>query len=342
MKTFYGGIDLHAKNSQACMIDEKGVRIKEKKLKNELPLILEFLEPFGKGTKIAIESTINWYWIVDGLMEAGYEVKLAHPLGLKLITDSKVKTDRRDAYKLANLLRLDALPSAYIYPKETRPLRDLLRRRSDLVAQRSKCYSSLRMQFLQYNANTMSQTALKCFEDENLNVMDLPGVVKMHGSMTLKRIELLTEQIEAIEKFLESVTITDPHFNLLTRITGIGRVLGLTIYYEIGDISRFTNVRHFSSYCRLVPGCHQSSDKVKKGKGSKQGNVYLKWAFTQAAMHMARYDKDIRAFRDRQANKSKGNSKNMKANAILAHKLGMAVFNVLKDGIPFKKELFFA
>lgn len=340
METFYGGIDLHAKNSQACIIDKGGVKIKEKKLRNELPVILEFLEPFGKETKIAIESTINWYWIVDGLMEEGYEVRLAHSLGLKLITDAKVKTDRRDAYKLANLLRLDALPSAYIYPKETRPLRDLLRRRADLVVQRAKCYLSLRMQFLQYNTNTMSQSALKRFDDEDLSVMEIPQVVKMHGALTLKRIELLTEQIDEIEKYLESVTIADPRFEFLTRITGIGRVLGLTIYYEIGDIERFTNVRHFSSYCRLVPGTHQSSDTVKRGKGSKQGNVYLKWAFTQAAMFAAIYDKDIRAYRDRRA--SKQNGKNMKANAILAHKLGMAVFNVLKDGVPFKKELLFA
>ncbi len=199
MEAFYGGIDLHAKNGVACAIDEKGVAVKEKKLENNLVRVFEFFEPFGKDIKIAIESTVNWYWIVDGLMDAGYDVRLAHPLGLKLITDAKVKTDRRDAYKLANLLRLNALPEAYIYPKETRPLRDLLRRRSDLVVQRAKCYSSLRMQFLQYNANTMSQSALKRFEDEDLSVMELPEVVKRYGALTLRRIELLGRQIEAIE-----------------------------------------------------------------------------------------------------------------------------------------------
>jgi transposase len=140
MKGFYGGIDLHAKNAVACVIDEKGTAVKEKKLENDLARILEFFEPFGKEIQIAIESTVNWYWLVDGLMDACYGVQLAHPLGLKQITDAKVKTDRRDAYKLANLLRLNALPAAYIYPKDIRPLRDLLRRRSDLVAQRKKCY----------------------------------------------------------------------------------------------------------------------------------------------------------------------------------------------------------
>jgi len=341
METFYGGIDLHAKNGQACVIDEKGVKVAEKKLENELPCIREFFEPFGPEVQIAIESTVNWYWLVDGLIDAGYDVKLAHPFGLKLITEVKVKTDRRDAYKLANLLRLNALPEAHIYPKETRPLRDLLRRRADLVVERTRCYLGLRMQFLQYNTNTMSQSALKRFDDEDLNLLELPEVVKMNGSLALRRIELLNSQIDHIERYLETVTTADPHFGLLTDITGIGRVLGLTIYYEIGDIRRFENVRRFSSYCRLVPGTHQSSDKIKRGKGSKQGNRYLKCAFTQAAMHAARYDKDIRAYRDRRANKTSGSNKNMKANAILAHKLGMAVFHILKDGVPFKKELLF-
>ena len=160
MERFYGGIDLHAKSAWACMIDEQGVTVKEKKLDNNLAQTIEFLGPFGKEVEIAVESTVNWYWLVDGLMDAGYDVKLAHPFGLRLITNAKVKTDRRDAYKLANLLRLKALPAAHIYPKETRPLRDLLRRRADLVVERTRCYLGLRMQFLQYNTNTISKSSL--------------------------------------------------------------------------------------------------------------------------------------------------------------------------------------
>ena len=127
---FYCGIDLHAKKSQLCIIDKDGKKVKEGNLNNDLSLILEFLEPFGKDVHIVIESTINWYWIVDGLMEEGYDVRLAHTLGLYMITGAKVKTDRRDAFKLAKLLRMGEIPEAYIYPKEKRPLRDLLRRRA--------------------------------------------------------------------------------------------------------------------------------------------------------------------------------------------------------------------
>ena len=102
--TFYCGIDLHSKKSHVCIIDKNGKKVKEENLNNDLTLILEFLKPYGKDVHIAIESTINWYWIVDGLQEAGYDVKLAHTLGLHMITGAKVKTDRRDAFKLAKLL----------------------------------------------------------------------------------------------------------------------------------------------------------------------------------------------------------------------------------------------
>lgn len=139
MSGFYGGIDLHAKSNQACIIDDKGVAVKEKKIDNDRDQIVSFFGPYSSNIEIALESTINWYWLVDGLINAGFDVSLAHPYGLRLITGAKVKTDRKDAYKLANLLRMDALPKAYIYPQDTRPLRDLLRRRADLVIERTRC-----------------------------------------------------------------------------------------------------------------------------------------------------------------------------------------------------------
>ncbi len=146
MSQYYCGIDLHTRTSQLCVIDDGGQKVKETKLPNELFRILEFLSPFGQDVQVAIESTINWYWLVDGLQDAGYDVKLGHTLGLFMITGAKVKTDRRDAFKLAKYLRLDEFPEAYIYPREKRPLRDLLRRRAGLVQNRATCYGGLRIQ----------------------------------------------------------------------------------------------------------------------------------------------------------------------------------------------------
>ncbi|MDH5769336.1 MAG: IS110 family transposase [Nitrospirota bacterium] len=241
--TFYCGIDLHSKRSHVCIIDKKGEKVKEENLNNDLSLILQFLKPFGKDVHIAIESTINWYWIVDGLKEAGYDVRLAHTLGLYMITGAKVKTDRRDAFKLARLLRMGEIPEAYIYPKEKRPLRDLLRRRAGLVQQRAACYSSLRVQFIRYNLNTMSLNDLRYLLPSAIDAMPIPQQLKDYCKMILERIDLLSRQIREIDTYLKKVTLEDPKFKILLSIPGVLYVLGLTIYYEIGDISRFNSVR---------------------------------------------------------------------------------------------------
>lgn len=339
--TFYCGIDLHAKKSQLCVIDEAGKKVKEGNLNNDLSLILEFLEPFGEDVHIAIECTINWYWIVDGLKEKGYDVRLAHTLGLYMITGAKVKTDRRDAFKLAKLLRMGELPEAYIYPREKRPLRDILRRRAGFVQERAECYSSLRVQFIKYNLNTMNLTELKQLLPADINDMPMPQEVKDYCVMILDRIDLLSGQIGEIDTHLKNITIEDPRFKLLLTLPGVMYVLGLTIYYEIGDIDRFRSAREFASYCRLVPGISQSSDKIKKGKGKKQGNHYLKFAFTQAASIGVRYYPKLRKFRDKHANRRKGNVATMVANCILAHKISNATFHMMKEGVPFDEAKLF-
>ncbi len=339
--TFYSGIDLHSKKSQVCIIDKDGKKVKEANLNNDLSLILEFFKPFGKDVHIVIECTINWYWIVDGLQEAGYDVKLAHTLGLYMITGAKVKTDRRDAFKLAKLLRMGEIPESYIYPKEKRPLRDLLRRRAGLVHERAECYSSLRVQFMKYNLNTMSGDGVKRLLPSDIDIMPIPQEVKDYCVMILQRIDLLSSQIEEIDKRLKDITLEDPRFKLLLTLPGVMYVLGLTIYYEIGNISRFSDARQFASYCRLVPGISQSSTTIKRGKGKKQGNHYLKFAFTQAANIAVRYYPKLRKFRDKHANRRKGSVATMVANCILAHKIATATFHMLKEGVPFDEAKLF-
>lgn len=339
--TFYCGIDLHAKKSQVCIIDEDGKKVKEENLSNDLSLICQFLKPFGRDVHIVIEATINWYWIVDGLQEEEYDVGLAHSLGLHMITKAKVKTDRRDAFKLAKLLRMGEIPEAYIYPKQKRPIRDLLRRRTGFVQERASCYSSLRVQFIKYNINTMSLTDLKQLLPADIHIMPIPQELKDYCVMILQRIELLSSQIDELDDYLKNITLKDPQFKNILTLPGVRHVLGLLIYYEIGDISRFSSVRQFASYCRLVPGISQSSDKVKRGTGSNQGNHYLKFAFTQAANMAARYYPTLRKFRDKHANRRKGNAATLVANCILAHKIASATFHMLKEGVPFDEAKLF-
>ncbi len=336
MSQYYCGIDLHTRNSQLCVTDEKGNRVKETKLPNDLSQILGFLHPFGEDVQIGIESTINWYWIVDGLQDAGYDVKLGHTLGLFMITGAKVKTDRRDAFKLAKYLRLEEFPEAYIYPKEKRPLRDLLRRRTGLVEVRASCYRSLRVQLMRYNLNIYTLTQLKNLEEEDFSHLPIPEELDLYCRMLLERINLLSDQIQQLDAYLKTHTLDDPSFKLLLGLPGVWYTLGLTIYYESGDISRFDTAKQYASYSRLVPALSRSDQTTKKGKGAKQGNRYLKWAFTQAASIAVRYYPKCRKFRDKhERRRNHLNARKMLANCILAHKLSTATYHVLKNGVPF-------
>lgn len=214
MSTYYVGIDLHTKNCVWCIIDTKGHRVAEDKRPNDPDRILDFLTPYGPDLQIAIESTINWYWLVDGLQDAGYDVHLAHTLGLFMITGAKVKTDRRDAFKLAKYLRLEELPEAYIYPRDQRPLRDFMRRRIGLVEARAGCYTSLRIQFMRYNLNTFNGTQLKQLETEDIDGLPIPGELQDYGTMLLERIDLLSGQIQYMDDYLKTVTVADPRFSI--------------------------------------------------------------------------------------------------------------------------------
>lgn len=258
-----------------------------------------------------------------------------------MITGAKVKTDRRDAFKLAKYLRLDELPEAYIYPRDQRPLRDLLRRRIGLVDIRAGCYTSLRIQLMRYNLNTMNGQELKQLEVEDINALPLPGELQDYCAMLLERIDVLSGQIHYLDDYLKTVTVPDPLFQHLLTLPGVGYTLGLIIYYEIGEIDRFTSARRFASYCRLVPSLAQSDQTVRKGRGKKQGNRYLKWAFTQAANKAVRYYPRCRKFRDQHANKRNGSAALMVANCILAHKLATATYHMLQEDTPFEMNRLF-
>ena len=144
MRQLYAGIDLHGNSNLIGVIDGEGKRIFKRRLSNDLALVGESLKPFQEElVGIAVESTYNWYWLVDGLMEKGYKVRLANPSAIQQYSGLKHSDDQHDAFWLAEMLRLWILPEGYIYPKGERPLRDLLRKRGHLVRLRTSLIISL-------------------------------------------------------------------------------------------------------------------------------------------------------------------------------------------------------
>jgi len=338
---FYCGIDLSARDCHLCVIDEQMKVVRQQKLRNDLKQICALIGPYKANLKIVVESTFNWYWLIDGLQAAGFEVVLAHTLGLYLITGAKVKTDRRDAYALAKLLLVGAIPAAYIYPVATRPVRDLLRRRLRLVQVRAGEYGSLRRLLLRQGVLSHKQQEIKTATEAELEQwLDHP-LVRLHASQELRRIDLYSQQIAELENSILEIAETNESYELLRQLPGVGQTIALTILYEVGELTRFANVKVFSSYCRLVPGVAQSGQVTRRGRGSKQGNHYLKAAFSQAAVHAVRCYPQVRRCYERQLKRHQGPGRKLVCYNIIAHKLAQAAFHILKEQTEYRAELLF-
>ena len=338
---YYSGIDLGARKSQVCIIDDNLKVLLNEKMPNDRGRITQPLKPYRENLSIVIESTFNWYWLVDHLQDQEFDVHLAHTLGLAHITKAKVKTDRIDAHKLAKLLRAEMIPQAYIYPKPTRPIRDLGRRRLKLVRKRAAEYSYLRRCLYQYGVLDHTRNSIKAVEEEDLARWFVHPIVRLHAGQEVERIKLYNRQIQQLEENLLATVRGRREFARLQQIPGIGPILAITIFYEIGDIHRFETARNFSSFSRLVPGTADSSDRSRRGRGSKQGNAHLKWALTHAVQYARRVSPKIQRCYDKHLQRHRGKARKLIANNIVAHKLAQAVYRILRDGVDYNEELLF-
>lgn len=336
----YTGFDLHANNSYVGIINANGQREAKKRLPNDLRQILQFLEPYrAHMVGIVVESTYNWYWLVDGLMEGGYWVHLANTTAIQKYSGIKHVDDQDDAFWLAEMLRLKILPTGHIYPKEARPIRDLLRKRAHLVKLRTSLVVSLqniidRNCGKRINANDIKQLKV----NKVAPFMEGNEDLACAGQVSKDVIDFLTAKIRALESFIESRAKLRDAYEYLLTIPGIGKILALTIMLETGSIDRFEKVGNYASYSRKVSTQWTSNDK-KKGKGNKKnGNKYLAWAFSEAAEFARRYDQQARAYYNRKLQKTNF----MVAHNALAHKLARAAYHVMKDQTPFMPEKLFA
>lgn len=335
----YCGIDLHSNNSVIVTLDETDKMVYHKKLSNDLELILQQLSVFKDDiVAIAIESTFNWYWLVDGLMEAGYDVKLVNTAAVQTYSGLKFSDDKHDARWLAHLLRLGILPTGYIYPKEERAVRDLLRKRSQLVRQSTTNILSLQNILARNTARSLPSYRIKMLDDSQAEkLLDDPNITLALTS-NLYIIKCLQSTITDIETTVLKQIRLRPEFKKLLTVSGIGEILGLTIMLESGDMSRFPKVGNFSSYCRCVKSERFSNGK-KKGEGNrKNGNKYLAWAFIEAANFAIRYNDKVKSFYQKKKSKTNG----VIATKAVAHKLARACYHIIKDQVPFDVNKAFA
>lgn len=302
----YAGIDLHSNNSYISIIDEAGRVLDGKRVRNELHYVIEALRPYYKQLQgVVVESTYNWYWLVDGLQAQGVCVHLANPAAIQQYNGMKHTDDKTDARWLAEMNRLHILPEGYIYPKEERGVRDLLRKRSQLVQQRTTNLLSIQTIIARETGQQVSGSQIKqSSADELMQLLQNKKDVFFAARANWRVMLALNEEIKEIEKYVLSIAKLRPEFKQLHTVPGIGDILALAIMLETGDISRFKEVGNFSSYCRCVDSKRISNEKKKGENNRKNGNKYLSWAFIEAAHYAIRYEPKIKKFYQKKSDKS--------------------------------------
>jgi transposase len=331
----YCGIDLHSRDCWLAILDERLKVVHEIKVGNDLEALLQILEPYREDLEgIAVESTYNWYWLVDGLSEAGFRLHLVNTWAVKQWEGLKYTDDRHDARWLAHLLALGILPEGWISPKNERSVRDLLRRRAFLVRKRTSFLLAMRGAFECRTGRRTTSNDLKQWTAEEIESDLNDGIEALGITCLLEPMKAVDDQIRILEKeALIRARLRDEFAPLLT-VWGIGKVLGLTIMYEVGEIGRFRKVGNFASYCRLVKSTRLSAGKRKGSGNARNGNPYLSWAFSEAAHFAVRYHPDAKKCFQRKRSKTNG----IVAIRTVAHKLARAAYYVMKDQVAFDPE----
>lgn len=328
----YAAIDLHSNNSFLTILDASDHVVYERRLKNRLPEILAALEPHRERiVAVAVESTFNWYWLVDGLEEMGYEARLVNTAAVQQYSGLKYADDRHDARWLAQLMRLGILPVGYIMPKAHRALRDLLRKRLRLVQQRTANLLSLQNLKQRNEGVHVTVNDLRSLDVEALTRNESNVHRAMALSTTLDVIMALDAQIANLERAILASVKGDETWERLRTMWGVGKILAMTIHLETGPVDRFASPGDYASYCRCVRTQRISNGKSKGSGNAKCGNRYLAWAWMEASNFAIRNYPQARRFYDRK----KARTNTILARAALAHKLARAGWHVMHAGVKF-------
>lgn len=328
---YYSGIDLHRDTCTIVTLDDSGTKVKAETLPTDPEQITAYFAPLPGAHHAVVECTTGWYWLSDLCQELGVELLLAHAKHLKAIAYAKVKTDAVDATTMAQVLRLGFIPEAHQISQERRGLRDLLRHRLRLVETRSRLQTQAQAILLKFNHGPVAGKYLRDLGqlEAALETAFTPAY-RLQLETFAAQLQQLDTSLRTIRAQLRTDLIPLPDVQHLLTIPGVGLLTALTLYLEIDGIQRFPTVGHFFSYCRLVPGAHNSGGKHSHAR-RKDGNRYLKMACGQAAPKARQYYPVIRRWFERKK-RQKGFPI---AHALLAKEIARGAYYVLRKGEPF-------
>lgn len=323
----YGAVDLHSNNSYVAITDEKDKVIKHKRLPNDISEIDGFFQSHKENlSDIVVESTFNGYWLLDGLKDKGYGVKLAHVMACEQYAGLRYADDKSDCLWLNRMHRVGVLPTGYIYPKEERPIRDLLRRRMYLVQTRTGLWNSLKQLSYTCNTDPLKRSLLVNREPQQIEHLFPDPLSGISANSLLKVIHTLNSQISQIESVIHKHTKADKIVDRLRKVRGIGFILGWVIRYESGSMERFESDKNYLSYCGLVPTSRISNERKKGSPRQRSHNHYLRWAFAELVVTSLKIPR-IQRYHERLV-KKKGR---IKAKAIISSKYARVVYRIMKE-----------
>ncbi len=336
-ETLYCGADLHGNNVFLTLCDRTGNRVLERRVKANLESVNAALDPYWpRIERMAVESTYNWYWFVDGLRGQGRDVRLANPAKMGQYDGLKVSDDATDAGWIAEQLRLGILPESYVYPPEVRPIRDLLRRRMLIVRQRVQALLSLASLFARHGWAWPGAQRISSWTPEKFKDLKTDAFTEVQAQVLLELIRKQEGAAEWIESAVRKAMKPKAEYERIQQVPGIGAILGMVVVLESGEFTRFASAGDYASYCRTVRSERSSNGKKKGENNRKNGNRYLAWAFAEAAVFAIRYYPKIAAWYERKKRR-RNVPVAMKA---LGCKLAKAAWHVMR-GKNFEESMLF-
>jgi transposase len=322
-----------------CILDHEGNKRLHRNVGAKPREFLNAIQDFRDDLVVGAECMFTWYRLADLCLDEKIKFLLGHALYMKAIHGGKKKDDKLDSEKIARLIRGGTFPLSYVYPREMRATRDLVRRRMFLVRRRSELLAHVQLVNQQYNHDPFEKMLQYASNRDVLNRFTEDSA-RLNVQADLEMVGHYDQLLKQLEtNLLSQARLHDPQACCLLRtIPGIGKILSLVLLYEIHSIDRFPSVGDFLSYARLVTPKQTSDGKVTGHGGGKIGNVHLKWAFSEAVLWMLRYSEDAKAFLKR---KEKKHGK-ARAMTLLARKIARAVYQMLKRKEPFDAVKFFA
>jgi transposase len=320
------GIDLHRQRSVIVRQTDTGELLSTVRIVNDPVALGLEIERAGPDPEVVLEATYGWYWAVDVLQAAGASVHLAHPLGVKGFRYRRVKNDVRDAGDLADLLRMNRLPEAWIAPPATRELRELVRYRAKLVALRSGLKAQVHAVLAKAGVLIVAADLFGMTARKHLERTPLSGVYAQKVSSLLHLIDTFDAEEAALTARIATELRHHDGYRAIQALPGVGPVLAAIFVAEIGDVHRFADPDRLCCWVGLTPRHYESDTVVRRGHITKQGSKLVRWAAVEAIQRKT--TAKITADQDRIAARR---GKNI-AKIAAARKLLTLVYYALRDG----------